>query len=133
MTERPPLLLIVDDEPAVLITHATILQRLGYRVAKAETASDAFQLLSQERFDLLICDLSLGEASGLDVIAAALRKNPHVPVILMTGYADTILPRELADANVTLVTKPASIPEFLDIIKRLLHRGNGSDQTQAAD
>lgn len=130
---RPPSILIVDDEPAVLLSHAAILERLGYKITTADSGDQALKSLEDQRFDLLICDLSLGEVNGLDIIAAALRQDRHVRVILMTGYADTMLPKELADANVIVVTKPANIPEFLDTIKRLLRRDNGSDQTQAAD
>lgn len=130
---RQPSILIVDDEPAVLMSHGIILDRLGYEVTKAGTSDQAFDLVAQRKFDLLICDLSLDGASGLDVIASALRHNAQLPVVLMTGYADTVLPKELADANVTVVTKPTNIPEFLSIVKRLVHRGDGSDETQAAD
>lgn len=133
MNNRPPSILLVDDEPAVLMSHAAILERLEYHVTQASTAEHACELLSRQRFDLLICDLSLDGASGLDVIAEALRYNPQLPVVLMTGYADTLLPNGLAGANITIVTKPTTIPKFLDTIKHLLHPDNGSDRTQAAD
>ncbi len=133
MNDRIPRLLVVDDEPAVLMSHTAILQRTGYEVTPASTAEQAIQLLSERSFDLLICDLSLGADSGLDVIAAAVRDHHAMPVVLMTGYSDALLPKELAEANITVVAKPTNVPEFLETIRRLLRPGNGSDHTQAAD
>jgi DNA-binding NtrC family response regulator len=130
---RPPCILIVDDEPAVLISHAIILERLGYEVVQANTAHCACQLLSRRRFDLLICDLSLDGASGLDVIAEALRFNPQLPVLLMTGFAGTVLPTHLAGADITILTKPMQIPAFLESVKDRLRRFYTSSRADAAD
>lgn len=133
MNDRIPRLLVVDDEPAVLMSHTAILQRNGYEVTPASTAEQAIQLLSEQKFDLLICDLSLGADSGLDVINIAVRDHHGIPVVLMTGYADALLPKELSDSNITIVAKPTNVPEFLETIRRLLRPGNGSDDRQAAD
>lgn len=127
--QRRARILIVDDEPAILTSYSTILERLGYEVAQAETADQAYGLLNESDFDLLICDLSLQGSSGLDVIGEALRRNPSLPVILMTGYIDTVLPEDLSDARITVVPKPANVPEVIRSIRELLS-GNGE---QAAD
>jgi DNA-binding NtrC family response regulator len=127
---RSARILIVDDEPAILTSHAAILERLGYEVAQAETADQAYRFLDESNFDLLICDLSLRGASGLDVIVDSLRRNPALPVILMTGYTDISLPPELSNANFRLMSKPSNVPELIRTIRGLL---SGPSQERAAD
>jgi DNA-binding NtrC family response regulator len=118
-----PRVLLVDDEQAVLLSHAKILERQGYTVVSAASFKRAIELVSTENFDLLICDLSLDyEASGLDVINIALQRDESLPVILLTGYSDAELPAEYSGETVKLLSKPAMIPELLDLVRALLGR-----------
>ena len=131
-----PRILIVDDEEAVLTTYRVILEGAGYEPTGAETCGAALELLRNNDFDLLLCDLSLdGGNSGLDVISAAVRKRHDIPTILMTGYADTELPPDLADARVTIMLKPISVSYLLGRIESLLGRTTGdiSGDQNAAD
>jgi len=126
-----PRVLLVDDDQAILLSHSMILEGAGYDVTKAETAAQACELLNEDRFDLLICDLSLEEGkNGLDVIDSAVEQHRKMPVLLLTGYSDTKLPPRLARYNIQVVAKPANIPELLAKIRLLLSARLGS---QAAD
>ncbi|MEO8725143.1 MAG: response regulator, partial [Acidobacteriaceae bacterium] len=81
-------ILIVDDEPSVLLTYRLILEKKGYAVRTAETSTDALRLLSACKFDLLLCDYSLEqEHTGFEVIQAARIDDPLVSAVLLTGYA----------------------------------------------
>jgi DNA-binding NtrC family response regulator len=129
----PASILIVDDDRAVLLSYSIILERLGYAVTGVSASADALQILHDRRFDLMVCDLSLDEeASGLQVIEFALKDDAGLPVILMTGYSDAVIPEHLSEANIRLVTKPANIPQLLDTVKSML--GDKADHTgHAAD
>lgn len=130
----PPRILVADDEPAVLLSHSIILERQGYGVLTAGTFESALELVRNEDFDLLVCDLSLDHGtSGLDIINVALERKPRLPVILLTGYADTELPAHYSAQQVRLVTKPAPIPQFLQILESLLRRKDSDSHTCAAD
>ena len=52
-------ILVVDDEPNVLITYRLILQQRGYEVSAAVSSEEARQVLGEKPIDLLLCDLSL--------------------------------------------------------------------------
>lgn len=129
-----PRILVVDDEPAILLSHSVILQRQGYAVATAATFASGVELASGEEFDLLICDLSLDHgASGFDLIKIALERTPEMPVILLTGYSDTEVPAQYSACRVRLISKPAAIPELLDTVKSLLGREQENQNRTAAD
>jgi DNA-binding NtrC family response regulator len=130
---EPARILIVDDDRAVLLSYTIILERLGYAVTGISSSAEAQQLIRDQRFDLMVCDLSLdGGASGLQVIESARKADATLPVILMTGYSDAVIPEHLAGARILLVTKPANIPQLLDTVRSML--GNKADPTgNAAD
>jgi DNA-binding NtrC family response regulator len=114
-----PRIAIIDDDRAILLSHTIILERAGYSVTGAATVADALAILSNQKFDLLMCDLSLDDGkSGLEVIEAALAEDSSMAVILMTGYSDTELPARFA--AVRLIAKPANVPNLLETIKTLL-------------
>src|SRR5438309_8909053 len=80
--------LVVDDEPSVLLTYRLLLEQRGYRVTAVVSASDAMAELRKNRFDLLLCDLALGEqCTGFDVIEFGRRHVPGISAALLTGYA----------------------------------------------
>ena len=83
-----PHILVVDDEPNVLVTYRLILQQQGYEVSAAISSEEAREALTKNPIDLLLCDLSLEkQENGFDVIDFARKKTPDMPTVLLTGYA----------------------------------------------
>src|ERR1700689_1442230 len=81
-------ILVVDDEPNVLVTYRLILQQQGYEVTAALSSDEARKALAEENIDLLLCDLSLEkQENGFDVIEFGRQRNPQMPAVLLTGYA----------------------------------------------
>jgi len=80
-------ILLVDDEPSILLTLATILGQEGYSVATAGTVSEALRYINQEGFDALIADLNIGEpGDGFTVVSAMRRTHPECVNFILTGY-----------------------------------------------
>lgn len=80
-------ILLAEDEAGVRDVAARGLERKGHAVDTAEDGLEALEALGAERYDLLITDIVM---PGLDGIALALRvarDQPHLPVLLITGYA----------------------------------------------
>jgi signal transduction histidine kinase/CheY-like chemotaxis protein len=80
-------IVVVDDEPAVLMATARLIERLGYTVSRFERPA---QLLAQ--FDtlsppprLVLSDLSMPEYSGWELAAALHARHPQLPIVMMTG------------------------------------------------
>lgn len=79
--------LIVDDEPVVLMVLREALGRGGYRVTTAASGEEAIALLRQRGFDLVLTDKNLPGLSGLDVLSFARTLTPPPAVVLITGYS----------------------------------------------
>ena len=124
-------ILVVDDEPSVLITYRMILERKGYEVVPAASADEAHRLLESSHLDLLLCDLSLEKQdSGFAVIEYARRRQPGLPSLLLTGYASKDVSDRAQRDHVCVLFKPIDIQEFLDTISSKLR--NAHDQAKAS-
>ena len=115
-------ILVVDDEPNVLVTYRLILQREGYEVSAAISAEEARTMLAERNIDLLLCDLSLErQESGFDVIEAARRKNPEIASVLLTGYTTQDANDKAQERDIPVLFKPIDIDELLRTISGLLN------------
>jgi DNA-binding NtrC family response regulator len=124
--------LVVDDEPSVLLTYRMILEQQGYHVTAAISSRDAIAGIEQQAMDLLICDLSLEQKhTGFEVIEFARRRDPQVPAILVTGYASKEVMDKAEQNAITVLFKPIDINEFLSTISSKVRSRHESHQTKA--
>lgn len=80
-------LLLVDDERDLLTgLSRTIQNEMACEIHRASSAERALDILSQEPIDLVVSDIRMSGMDGLSLLREIHRKDPHVPVILMTGY-----------------------------------------------
>jgi DNA-binding NtrC family response regulator len=122
-------ILVVDDEPNVLVTYRLILQQQGYEVSAALSSDEARKLLAQENVDLLLCDLSLEkQESGFDVIEFAHQRHPGMPVVLLTGYATQEANDRAELLHIPVLFKPIDIKELLQTIAELLREDYGQHE-----
>jgi DNA-binding NtrC family response regulator len=84
---RPGLVLLVDDEPLLLRSLRRILEAQGHRVEVAGSAAAAEAWWGVPELDVVLVDLFLGDASGLDLLDRLKRERPEVEVVVMTGHA----------------------------------------------
>lgn len=80
-------LLMVDDEENVAVTLRAVLEREGYLVWTAASASEVDALVDQQEFDAAIVDLKLGDDDGIDVLKRLRTRQPDCVAIMLTGYA----------------------------------------------
>jgi CheY-like chemotaxis protein len=121
--------LIVDDEPAVRQLVVELLHDLGYVALQAEDGPSGLRILeSGQRIDLLVSDVGLpGGMNGRQLADAARMLRPLLPVLFITGYAETILlaTGDLAP-NMHVLAKPFPLDELARRI-RTLTVGEGAD------
>lgn len=121
-----PRILVVDDEPSVLLTYRLLLEQKGYDVTAVLSAQEAIGILGQQPFDLLLCDLSLEEQrSGFDVVEFGRRKHPHLRSALLTGYATVEATEKAEKSGVAMLFKPIDIEQFFATISSLLGDSDG--------
>ncbi len=83
LTWRP--VLVVDDEPLVLLATARLLEAAGFSVVRAEGGDEALAALDARSFAVVLSDINMPRASGLDVLRAVRDRDLDVPVVLITG------------------------------------------------
>lgn len=80
-------ILVIDDEESLRLTFKTFLSREGYGpIAVASTFDEALELIENSVFDLIISDIVLEGASGIDLLRSAKEFNQECPVVMVTGY-----------------------------------------------
>jgi len=87
--QRPPRILVVDDERSMRELLAIVLRREGYEVLLAENGRTAIEVLEREPVDLLISDIKMPDLSGVDVLRAAKKIDPDILGIMITAFAST--------------------------------------------
>ncbi|MBW2178686.1 MAG: sigma-54-dependent Fis family transcriptional regulator [Deltaproteobacteria bacterium] len=80
-------ILVVDDELSMRELLEIMLKKEGYRVSCAENGTKAVSFLKREKVDLLLCDIRLGDISGIDVLKTAKKQNPHAVVIMISAFS----------------------------------------------
>jgi two-component system, response regulator RegA len=86
--ERPPALgLLVDDDALYLQTLQRSLLKRGVASTTATNAADALRLAAERSLDFALIDLRLATESGLDLIKPLRHAQPHMRIVLLTGYA----------------------------------------------
>lgn len=85
--------LVVDDEPSVVLLCKYVLEDAGYRVDSATTAEEATALIRSRDYDVFLVDLVMPNRGGLEVIRAAREAQAHAPVVVMTAEPEHRVPR----------------------------------------
>ncbi len=114
-------ILVVDDEDAIRHSLATFLRESGWpRIVEARNGVEAIEKLSQERFSLVITDISMPELSGLDVLAHVREHLPDVDVAVITGHLELEFAiQALKNGAFDYLKKPFRFEEVLNTVRRV--------------
>jgi len=121
--DRSRAILLVDDEPMIRSALEMVLADEGYRVFAAANAREALAIFEERRLelDLVITDIWLTDAVGLELIRAIQARDPRRPVIAISGAAKTEqYQKELAAAGVPLLAKPIRGEALLSAVRSTL-------------
>ena len=114
-------ILVVDDDYNVGDCVEMLLQRSGHECVVARTGAQGLEKIKTREFDMVITDLRLPDASGLDIVAAAKAANPETQVILMTSFSsvENAIEALRRGAN-DYIIKPFDNDDFLFSVERAL-------------
>ena len=79
-------LLVVDDDKHILEAMADYLRSLGHRTETASNCKDALDRMAEYPFEVVLCDVNLGDRDGFELLEWATEHCPDTSVILITGY-----------------------------------------------
>jgi DNA-binding NtrC family response regulator len=121
MAER--VILIVDDEESQRTLLAGFLRKRGFETLQAANVADALATVGARTIDLVLTDLRMPAATGLDLLDGVRQVNPDVPVVVMTAFgtvagAVDAMKRGAAD----FLTKPIDLDELEVVVARTLER-----------
>jgi two-component system response regulator PilR (NtrC family) len=121
MSKKSPHILVVDDELSMREFLELMLTRESYNVSCAETGKKAISMVNKKYFDLLLCDIRLGDISGIEVLRAAKKQNPNTVVIMISAYASAETAVEaMNEGAYDYVPKPFNNEELKETIKKAL-------------
>jgi DNA-binding response OmpR family regulator len=127
-------LLLVEDDDAVADVVTLHLSQAGYGLRRVADGEQALHLLARQRFDLLLLDLMLPGADGLDICRQLRREQQHLPIIMISaraGEMHRVLGLELGADD--YLAKPFSMHELAARVKALLRRVQQLRQAPQAD
>ena len=101
--------LLVDDNRDVLEVSALYLRELGYEVDTLDSAAPALKAIERESYSLVVTDVVMAGMDGIDLAQAIRKKQPKMPIVLVTGYSK--VPPSVGEEFV-LVRKPYQLNDL---------------------
>jgi two-component system OmpR family response regulator len=126
-------ILVVDDEPSIVDSVATVLRYEGYEVSEATTGRKALALVQEQRFGLVVLDVMLPDLDGFEVTRRMREDGIDVPVLFLTARSDVEdLVAGLGLGGDDYVIKPFLLAEIVARAKALLRRSNTNPERRLA-
>ena len=114
--------LIVDDDRKIRLTLGIFLERRGYRVRDVASVKAALTALKEFRTDIVLSDLKMEGAGGIELLAAIKSEYPSLPVIIMTAYATVEKAVEAIKLGAAdFIVKPFAPAEIEQVLSRNIH------------
>ena len=120
-------ILFVDDEESLVEMWHEVLEGLGYKVIGKSSSSDALAYFREQpdHFDLVITDQTMPQMTGFHLAKQLLQIRPTIPIILCTGFSDTITPEQAKASGIReYLMKPLSIQDLSAAIRRVVEAGD---------
>ena len=121
MSEPPSVVLIVDDDEDIRSILKCLLVRAGYQVVAAKDGTEGLHLTRTCDPRLAILDYRLPDMTGLDLLRRLRNADPHLPVILLTGFADlAVAVTAIKEGALDYLSKPFDNQQLLATVREAL-------------
>jgi two-component system, NtrC family, response regulator HydG len=126
-------ILVIDDDVDICTLLNRFLSKNGFNVTTAYSGKTALESIINQVPDIVLCDFRLEDMNGSELLEKIKQTNPHVPVIIMTGYSDVRTAVSIMKLGAfDYVTKPLLPEEILLSLKRALSDSKESASPAAA-
>ncbi len=120
-------ILIIDDEPHILLMLKKMLERTGYEIDLASNGKEGLDLFTRKPSDLVITDIIMPEKEGLETIREMKRMLPELKIIAMSGGGKISAENYLETAKIfgasRIIEKPFTLQHMVDTVNELLEEG----------
>jgi CheY-like chemotaxis protein len=114
-------ILLVDDNANGLAARRSVLEELGHRIMTATSGGDALEQFSAHKFDMVVTDYKMPRMDGLELIGRLRAQSPNLPIVLISGYADTLGMNETSTgADVVIQKSSHEVSHLVRAVNRLL-------------
>ncbi len=116
-------ILLIDDEEVQVYSVRSVLEKFGYEVVPFTDGKEALSrfLSDPQAFDLVITDQTMPHLTGLQIAGELLKARPDIPIILCTGFSETVDAQRARSVGVReFLMKPYSIREITETVRRAL-------------
>ena len=123
--------LVVDDEEMIGEMIGHMVERHGCQHISFNDPAEALQHYREnsQKITLMITDLTMPKLPGPDLIKHALRINPKLPIILITGYTEEHIPDDIRPLVQHILPKPFAAPELVDAVRTVLDKAGHHPST----
>ena len=120
-SNTPAHILIVDDNSLGLVARRTVLEELGYCVQTCASPQEALEQCDTMQFDVVITDYKMPGMDGVQLIQQLRKRYPAIPVILISGFVDTLgLKESTTGANAVIQKSANEVSHLIRAVNRLL-------------
>ncbi|MGE5234203.1 MAG: sigma-54-dependent transcriptional regulator [Acidobacteriota bacterium] len=116
-------LLIVDDEASILEFLSLLFSGEGYTTETAASVEAARKLLAERGYDLVLCDVTMPDGNGIELLREVRAGDSRTPVIMMTAYTSTKTAIEAMKAGAhDYISKPFDVEELKVVVQRAIEK-----------
>jgi DNA-binding NtrC family response regulator len=116
-------ILVIDDERSIRNTLKDILNNEGYQTDDAEDGSKGLEMLSQNTYDLIFCDIKMPKIDGIEVLEKIIENNDEVPVVMISGHGTIETAVEcLKKGAYDFLSKPIDLNRLLVTVRNALEK-----------
>ena len=117
----PARILVADDDERLRIGLVENLELEGYQVAAARDGAEAIALIANSSFDLIVSDVVMPSATGVELLSAVRRRHLDTPFILVSAFvSEDLVTRALGEGLFALLYKPFAAEKIREIVARAL-------------
>ena len=118
-----PSILLVDDNANGLKARKMVLEELGYKIVTASNGHDALERFAPQEFDLVVTDYKMPRMDGLELIVHLRKLEPKLPIVLISGFVDSMgLNEENTQADAVIQKSANEVAHLSRAVARLLRQ-----------
>lgn len=134
MTQPPPQILVVDDEPDICWVLENGLVPAGYTVTTTTNGAEAVKMAREMFFNVVLLDIKLTDVEGIELVAPLKQTHPDTDVIIVTGYASVETAVRALNAGVSAyLTKPLDLDQVRATVKEVLEEQRKKEEQRRAE
>lgn len=118
-------ILIIEDEKAIrnVLSNIVIEEDKNHEVDTAENGLDGFEMLTQNTYDLVLCDIKMPKMDGMELLEKAIAIQPDLPIVMISGHGDLETAVEsIKKGAFDYISKPPDLNRLLHTIRNGLDR-----------